>query len=229
MSRNIYIGLLLLRKRIKEGCKSWFVFFAGYKFGRDHNKSTNGMWIKYLASKYIGLLACVLAVFAANAQTENETGKSGFHRLTVVMGHTAVPTGLDVDGRRKFLTLASWGLDYDYWFNENWAAGLHTDVVLENFNVEVSENISKDEVLRRRSPLSLVPTGIYKPIDVFSVLLGAGAEVSSSESLALVRLGVDFGWEITEKYEVSFSFVSDFKLEAYNSYTVGIGISRIFR
>ena len=187
------------------------------------------MWTQYMASKYVWLIVFGIVMFSSKGQTEYEAEETGFHRLTLVMGHTVVPTGLDVDGRKKFLALASWGLDYDYWFHEKWAVGLHTDVVLENFNVEVSESISKDEVLKRKSPLSLVPTGMYKPIEILSVLIGTGVEVSSNESLALARLGVDVGWEISKKYEVSFSFVSDFKFEAYNSYTVGIGISRIFR
>lgn len=194
-----------------------------------HRMSFRRWGMSILTSKSAWFAICVLMIISAKAQVEDAKDNKKFHRLTLVMGHTNVPTGLDLAGKKKWLSLASWGLDYDYWFSEKWAAGLHTDVVLQNFKVEVPVSLEPNKILQRSTPVSLVPTAIYKPIERLSVLAGVGAEVSKEETLALLRIGADVGWEINEKYEVSFSFVSDFKLEAYSSFTLGIGVSRIFR
>ena len=69
-----------------------------------------------------------------------------------------------------------------------------------------------------------------KPLKHVNLLAGFGSEFSKDEeSLLLARVGMDVGWEISEKYEVAFSIVGDFKIEAYDSITLGIGISRIFK
>lgn len=181
-------------------------------------------------SATVVILFCLFIPWSAVAQVDEDRGAdAGFHRLMLVMGHTHVPAGLDLNGKKKWLTLASWGLDYDYWISHKWAIGLHSDMVVENYTVRVNESFSKDEVLKRTAPVSLVASGIYKPTEHLNVIGGFGEELSKEENLFLLRVGLDMGWELGEKYEVSISLISDFKLEAYNSITLGIAIGRIFR
>jgi len=142
----------------------------------------------------------------------------------VVLGHAMTPEGINVEGKRTFLFLPSWGLDYDYRFNEKWSLGLHSDFIIENFAFEDPEEIIQE----RSTPLALVITGGYKIGEHFTALVGAGAELAKEENLAVVRLGADYGWEVGENWEVAVSYMIDFKLEAYNTGVFGIGIARSF-
>ena len=115
--------------------------------------------------KVILILVISVSGIRLSAQGSGETKDIGAHRLTLVMSHTSIPSGLTPEGKKKWLALASWGLDYDYWFSNSWALGLHTDMVVENFQVEVSEDIDKDKILARKQPISLVPIVAYKTFE----------------------------------------------------------------
>jgi len=141
----------------------------------------------------------------------------------VVLGHAMTPEGVNVDGKKTFLFLPSWGLDYDYLINEKWSVGLHTDLIIENFVYE-----DPDEIIRERStPLALVVSGGYKIGEHFTALIGAGAEIAKEENLSVIRLGADYGWEIGV-WEVTLNYMIDFKLDAYNTGVLGVGLARYF-
>jgi len=142
----------------------------------------------------------------------------------VVLGHAMTPEGVNVDGKKTFLFLPSWGLDYDYRLNEKWSIGLHTDFIIENFEYE-----GPDEIIRERStPLAVVISGGYKITEHFTAILGAGAELAKEENLGVVRVGVDYSWEVGKNWEVAVNYMIDFKIDAYNTGVFGVGIARSF-
>lgn len=158
-------------------------------------------------------------------ETEEKENEGNFHRITVVMGNTHVPEGAKNEGR-EWLILTSWGLDYDFWFNNRWAIGLHTDAVLENFEIESREE--ETIVSQRSRPISLVPTGLYKPGEHLTLMVGAGIEIAKEENLTIIRAGIEYGWELPAEWEIGVSLMNDFKLGTYNSWTFGLGVSKKF-
>lgn len=156
-------------------------------------------------------------------ETEEEFPK---HTLGLVLSHANISKGVTESGT-KWLSVPAWGIDYNYWMNEKWAIGLHTDFIVEK--IEVVENLNKDEeTIERSYPIAPAVMGIYKPTKHSSFLFGMGAEFAKEENLVLNRIGYEWGTEIGENWELGLSFNYDFRWNAYDSYTLGFGISRVF-
>lgn len=174
--------------------------------------------------KIIGCILMILMSFDVCGQ-ENK-GEDAFkkNRLSVAITHTLVPTAVSESGGKTWLSLASWGLDYDHAFNKSWGIGLHSDAVVQNFRYK-----DGDIFKERNSPVSLAFVGSRKFGEHFTVLAGGGAEFSSGEeTLGLIRIGVDYGWEIPHDWEVAFSLLTDLKIGAYNAIVFGFGIGKKF-
>ncbi len=147
----------------------------------------------------------------------------GSHRLTLGLGHTHLSQG-EVEGETKWLAAASWSLNYDYWLSDHWAIGLQNDIVLQDFSIDHGDN----QVLERSYPWSIVPAGIYKPIKNWSFIGGVGAEYAHEQTLALTRLGVEYGVHLPHDWEVGGTAVWDNKWDYYNSWGLALTISKIW-
>ncbi len=165
--------------------------------------------------------------FAYAQENREEKSAANYHRVTVVMGHAYVPEGFQ-NGEKQWLVLGSWGIDYDYWFHPQWAIGLHSDLVIENYEIEKFGEDETEGVLERSYPLASTLAGIFKPGEHLTILLGAGGEFAKEETLILIRAGVEYGWELPGAWELGISLMNDLKVDAYNSWTLGVGISKIF-
>ena len=151
------------------------------------------------------------------------------HELGLLICHSAVSQGIDVDGKRTWLFLPSWGLNYNYWFSERWAIGLHTDFISETF--VVTEDLSKEEekpVIERTRPIAPALMVTYRPHEHWAFTLGAGEEFAKEGDLFLMRAGVEYSIHLSGAWETSGSFAYDFRFNAYDSYTCGFGVARKF-
>lgn len=150
------------------------------------------------------------------------------HMLTVIVGHTQVSQGVDASGDRKWLSLPSWAINYNYKFSAKWAIGLHNDIIVETFEVEQHLKSGAAATIERKYPIASVAVASYKPGKNFSYLLGAGGEFAHGKNLFLIRVGVDYGYHFHKNWELNVSLVNDFKVNAYNSFGFGMGVTRIF-
>ncbi|MDW7694667.1 hypothetical protein R9C00_07935 [Flammeovirgaceae bacterium SG7u.111] len=159
-------------------------------------------------------------------ETEHEELESGLkhHKIMLVLGHTHVPSGINVEGKKTWLALSSWGIDYDYRINRLWSVGLHTDMVLENFEIENEKEVIKD----RSRPIAMALMASRKLNGHFSLMAGGGGEYAKEESFALVRLGAEYSLEYKEEWEFGASLMADFKIEGYNSWVIGFGVAKLF-
>lgn len=157
------------------------------------------------------------------AHSENEEFKP-HSTIGLVVSHAHVFTGRDANGDKKVLALASWGIDYNYHLSPKWAVGLHTDIIIESFKVEEHDG----EIIERSYPIAPALMGIYKPSHHWSLMAGAGAEFAKEENFFLTRLGVEYGAEIRNGWEVFGSLAYDIKWNAYDSWVLGLGISKAF-
>ena len=163
------------------------------------------------------LLFCSHLSFAQHDKTFSK-----HHRFSFLLSHTYVSQGV-IDGDKKWLTLPSVALDYNYVFLPKWAVGLHSDLIFENYKVEKS-----DEVFERTTPVASALTAGFKPGEHFTCQFGLGGEFAKEEDFFLLRFGVEYGLELPKGWELVSNFVYDIKWNAYDSFSFGIGVSKSF-
>lgn len=54
-----------------------------------------------------------------------------------------------------------------------------------------------------------------------------GGEFSHTGNFFLVRIGLEYGIHISDDWEFNANLTNDLKLDAYNSFAYGIGVTRI--
>jgi len=95
---------------------------------------------------------------------EHPEAEAAFHphsSFGLVLSHAKVFKGRDAEGNKKALSLPSWGIDYNYSFHSKWSIGLHTDVIIEKFEVEKNlESGSNEETIERSYPIAPALMGI---------------------------------------------------------------------
>ena len=176
------------------------------------------------------LLLLLLFYTSSYAQEEfTEESEKGVHRVSLAISHNNISQGARSESSdTKWLTLPAWSMDYDYWLSDKWAIGLHTDFIVENFYVKANLT-DEDEVLERSYPIAPAVVGIFKPTRHSSFLLGAGVEFAKEENLFLNRIGYEWGTEINKGWELGITACYDFRWNAYDSFLIGIGVSRKFK
>lgn len=163
-----------------------------------------------------------LRVFAQEGAVEKPEFKR--HKIAVAITHTHVVEGADESGDRTWLMLPSWSVDYDYSITREWGAGLHSDVVIQDFEYEKDEGI----IRKRSKPVSFALVGTRALGEHFTVFAGGGLEVATEGTLGLVRLGGDCGWELPGEWELALNIVVDMKINAYNAWVFGLGVGKRF-
>ena len=182
--------------------------------------------MKHLSLLFTFILIIVFCTTKSYGQhyeeaVEKFTPHSG---IGIVLSHAHVFNGRDAEGKKIVLSLPSWGIDYNYYFSPKWAVGLHTDIIAETFVVGGEHG----EKIERSVPVAPAILGIYKPCKHWSFLLGAGEEFAKEGNYFLNRLGLEYGAEIHNGWEVSGSIGYDIKWNAYDTWVLGIGISKSF-
>ena len=166
--------------------------------------------------------------FGSHAQhAENHThGMHAHHektphfRAAVFIGHTLIP----VEGVGENFFIPSWGLDIEYWFNENWAAGLHSDLEIETF--VISEGT--EEALERVSPLVITLDALYKPWKGLVIQFGPGLEIEREQSFPLMRAGLEYEFELNHHWDIAPTIFYDTRFSEYHTWTIALGIGKRF-
>lgn len=174
----------------------------------------------------------IIILFSASLLAQESQDKEVFkphHQIGISINHVHVFEGRDDEGNREVLTLPAWGVDYTYHISKKWAIGLHTDFVIEKFKVEKNLESGDDkETVERSYPIAPALMGIYKPNEHWSFLLGMGGEFAKEEDYLLTRIGVEYGYELPNGWEIFGTFSYDFKWNAYDSWGIGLGIAKNF-
>lgn len=165
------------------------------------------------------LLACSFAAFGQEEATSKRS------RIMLGMGHMHVSQGVDASGDRQFLILPMWVLDYDYSLSKKWAIGLHNDFTTENFKVEGHGGTSEIE---RNRPIASMVSLSFKPGKHAVYTIGAGGEFSPSGNYTMFRLGIEYGFEIGDDWELAPGIVGDWKVNAYDSFSIALAVGKRF-
>ena len=155
---------------------------------------------------------------------ESHHGMKGAHRLSLGIGHAHVSQG-KIDGKTEWLVVPTWAIDYDYWISDKWAIGLQNEIVVESFIIEDS----KEELIERNYPVSVIPSVIWKPFKRLSFVGGVGLEFAEGHNLTVVRLGLEYGFHLPKDFEISAALMRDDKINYYNSFGLSLTVSKIWR
>jgi hypothetical protein len=182
-------------------------------------------------SRIFGGMIFFCFYFNNSFSQHKEESKEPFHpehKLSLIISHAHVMQGRDADGNKKALTLPSWGVDYTYQFKPKWAIGLHTDIITETFEVERHlEGGGGGQVIERSHPIAPALMGIFKANRHWSFLFGAGMEFAKEENFFLNRAGVEYAAELPKGWEVLGTLSYDIKWNAYDTWILGLGISKV--
>lgn len=143
-------------------------------------------------------------------------------RIGFLLMHTYIPT--ETSKGRELLVLPSIGLDIEYWFSERFGIGMHNDIELESFEVEKEEA----EIIERAFPFVLTLDGLFKIGKKWVLVLGGGVELEADESFALFRTGIEYEVNIGPGWDLSPSFAYDFRVNAFDTWSVGLGLGYRF-
>ncbi|MDX5404917.1 MAG: hypothetical protein LPK46_10845 [Bacteroidota bacterium] len=122
-----------------------------------------------------------------------------------------------------YLILPAIGLNVEHWIQPKWGVGLHTDLVLQSF--QVKDNLGqKDIVLDRTTPVAPAGVLMYKPMPFLALLLGGGMDISKEATLGLMKIGVDLEMEVSKQIELELGISYDLRFSYYSSLTVGFGV-----
>ena len=141
-------------------------------------------------------------------------------RIAGVIGHTYINS----DGMDGDLYIPSWGLDVDYWFNHKWGIGLHNDVEIENFVVVRNDT----EIIERVNPLVFTLDALYHLGNGFVISIGPGVELEKNESFFLVRIGLEYEYDIGKNFYMMPTLFHDQRFDGFSTTTIGLGVGHNF-
>jgi len=155
---------------------------------------------------------------------KKETEPFKRHVLSIMLAHTHIPNGFDGTTKKGALIVPSWGLNYSYRINEQWAIGWHNDMEIATYIIEYDQG--KD--LERERPIITSLIAAYTPKQFTTFVVGFGREFEKHENFWVFRAGVEFEFEFGNNWAMSPSFIYDLKESVYDSWTLGITIGKWF-
>jgi len=170
---------------------------------------------------------CISGIEAQEKVSENEHHNTR-HAVAIVLSHSNVSKGIQ-NGKTKWQSFPSWGINYNYSINQKWLIGWHNDIIVEDFVVHNSNSSDEDQdVLERSYPIATLAVVTFKPLKYLGILLGAGGEFAHQGNFAMVRLGLEAPYHLPKKLEAFVSLTYDYKINAYNTWNIGFGFAKLF-
>lgn len=173
-------------------------------------------------SKNSIVLSLVISIILVNSLKSQEEKRETFHPQihgAIMMANSHVPKA--VEGAFIGITVPTWGFDLGYYFHPKWSAVIQADIIIQSFTVE-EDNIE----LRRTNPMALVPVLQFEIFKRCLIYTGLGYELEEHENLALWRVGIEYNFEISKKFEIGLNLRYENKEEVYDTWTFGIAFNK---
>lgn len=183
--------------------------------------------MQYLFRAFIGLTVLfILLVFNFQNLFAQEQEKEAFshHKVALVLGHTHIPNAYQSTTGSQAVIVPSWGLNYDYLFNERWSIGVHFDMEIATYIIENADGSD----LERERPVIISLIGTYKLHKGLMIGGGFGKEFEAHQNFWVYKFGVEYEFELSEQWGLAPSLVIDIKENLYHSWTIGLGVGRRF-
>jgi len=143
------------------------------------------------------------------------------HRVALMIAHTHVP-GARTGSQGSAVIVPSWGLNYEYWLNHQWAVGIHSDMEIATYIIESHESTE----IERERPIIISTVGLFKPVHQIVLIAGVGQEIEKHENLWVFRFGIDYEFELNDGWDLSPSLIYDIKESLYDSWTLGLSVGK---
>jgi hypothetical protein len=166
-----------------------------------------------------------LQVFSQEATEEGPWKRS---RVTLAIGHMMMGQGLDDNGKKTWLTVPVWMIDYDYSLSRKWGIGLHNDIITESFKVDGFSFGEEEATIERQRPIASLAVVSFKPGKHATYILGNGGEFSPSGNYFVTQMGLEYAIELPGDWELSPAITYDLKWYAYDSFSISLGIGKKF-
>ena len=175
------------------------------------------------------IVLCLILGLMANvglAQHEEEKKEHLFRneRKNIVMfsfGYTYLPDGSALHhGESEGIFVPSIGLDYKRRVSEKWALSLFTDIEMDHY-------ILIDKEFERENAFIAVVGPSYEITRGLGSFAGAGVEFEKSQNLFVMRLGLEYAFDLGHHWIMVPQVFVDWK-ESYGTYSFSVGISRKF-
>lgn len=177
--------------------------------------------------RWTRLFCLILLCFPFLSEAQEET-MSPRSRVTVGLGHTLVGKGKDVNGKQSWLTLPMWVIDYDYSLSEKWMLGVHTDILLESFEVDGFIMGEETKTIEREHPIAVLGATSFRPGKHALYSLGLGGEFSPTGNYVMTRFGFEYGFELPGEWELAPAVTYDLKWNAYDSFSISLAVGKKF-
>lgn len=145
------------------------------------------------------------------------------HDIDVYFGSSHIPKG-SLDNSNAKLITPNLGINYKYWFDEHFAIGLYTNVVTLNYVI----NSDSHQDLERTFPVTMTAVGVFRFWKRMSFFAGPGVEFDKSKNLFVIRLGLDYAFNLSNDWHITPRFIFDTLGNEIQVYTIGLSFGRRF-
>ena len=140
-------------------------------------------------------------------------------RGAIMMANSHVPNA--TEGEKDVAIIPTWGFDLDYFFHPRWSIALQGDIKLQSFEIE-----DQGVALERTNPFAISTVIHYHALRHWSFYVGPGVELESHKDFFLVKAGTEYGFEITENFEIALNLIYENKDGVYDAWTFGIAFNK---
>ncbi len=158
------------------------------------------------------------------AQVEEESDRFKRHRLALFFGNAHVPAGDPAIDRSETIIVATWGLDYEYWFNPKWALGIYNDIELQAYFVN-NDNVTD---LKREYPFITSLVLVYVPWKTLSVYAGPALEIERNKNFYVTKIGIEYAFELPNHWDLAPGLSYDSKEGEYGTWSFGFSLGKKF-
>lgn len=178
--------------------------------------------------KFILLIILITTISKAICQHESIDNnppehEAPFHKLSLVMANSLINNTVG-DNSNTILIVPTFGFNYDYYFHNKWALGLHNDLLLQQYKVERHHD---NEELVRENPVAICGIISFKFHPRWALMSGYGVELEKHENISLFRIGLEYGIALRNNWELGFGIEYDYKIKAYSSMMIGAVFSKL--
>jgi len=160
----------------------------------------------------------VTSPYAYAQESEAEEFKPKI-RGAIMMANSHVPNA--TEGGKQVAIIPAWGFDFDYFFHPRWSVALQGDIKLQSFEIE-----DNDVALERTNPFALAAVIHYHALRHWSFYVGPGVELEGHKNFFLVKAGTEYGFEVTENFEIALNLIYENKEGVYDAWTFGIAFNK---
>lgn len=145
------------------------------------------------------------------------------HEIDAFIGNAHIPNAT-LENSTATVILPNVGLNYKYWFDERFAIGWYNNLVARTFTI----NSDTNQEVEKKYPFATTIVGVFRPWKKLGFFAGPGLLIDNTGSQFVVRLGLEYGFALSNDWYITPRFMFDSIGGEIESYTLGIAIGRNF-